>query len=139
MRRPLLPHPHPSYPFSHAASVTSLSGAFMPPSVCSLLAPAGPAAALADEKHEIRHDKDGNTTVTGVVSVAVDSVVGIEALLSRAGAARATGATASNSASSRSHSVFVLRIAMRHEATAQTRHGVLNLIDLAGSEVRTCD
>ena len=78
--------------------------------------------------------------MTGVVSVAVDSVVGIEALLSRAGAARATGATASNSASSRSHSVFVLRIAMRHEATAQTRHGVLNLIDLAGSEVCTaCD
>jgi kinesin family member C1 len=66
----------------------------------------------------------------------VSSAAEVEALLSRAAASRATGATASNNASSRSHSVFVLRVTMTHAATSQTRHGVLNLIDLAGSEVR---
>lgn len=94
-----------------------------------------PGAAVDDAKHEIRHEKDGTTTITGVASVVVDSVASVEALLSRAAASRSTGATASNAVSSRSHSVFVLRVAMRHPATAQTRHGVLNLIDLAGSEV----
>lgn len=102
---------------------------------CSLLTPASASAAAEEVKHEIRHEKDGTTTVTGVASVAVDSVASVEALLSRAAAARSTGATASNAVSSRSHSVFVLRVAMRHAATAQTRHGVLNLVDLAGSEV----
>jgi kinesin family member C1 len=36
--------------------------------------------------------------------------------------------------SSRSHSVFVLRVDLLHAATAQSRRGVLNLVDLAGSE-----
>ena len=103
-----------------------------------LLAPSqalSSSPAAVEDKHEIRHDKDGTTTITGVISIPVDSVASVDALLKRATLARSTGATSSNAVSSRSHSVFVLRISMRHAATAQTRHGVLNLIDLAGSEV----
>jgi kinesin family protein C1 len=39
-----------------------------------------------------------------------------------------------NERSSRSHCVFTLRIAGTNETTEQQVNGVLNLIDLAGSE-----
>lgn len=39
-----------------------------------------------------------------------------------------------NERSSRSHCVFTLRIAGANESTEQSVNGVLNLIDLAGSE-----
>lgn len=98
-----------------------------------LLAPTAGASA-ASGKLDIRHDKDGNTTVPGLTTREVATAGEIVGLLVAAAAARATGATHSNAVSSRSHSVFTLRLQLRHAATAATRHGVLNLIDLAGSE-----
>lgn len=47
---------------------------------------------------------------------------------------RATAATKANERSSRSHSVFRLLIEGRNSSTGQALSGVLNLIDLAGSE-----
>ncbi|XP_039273332.2 carboxy-terminal kinesin 2-like [Styela clava] len=47
---------------------------------------------------------------------------------------RATAQTAANDHSSRSHSVFMLRITATNEATGQKTESALNLIDLAGSE-----
>lgn len=47
---------------------------------------------------------------------------------------RVTAQTAANDHSSRSHSVFMLKIASRNETTGQKTESALNLIDLAGSE-----
>ncbi len=55
-------------------------------------------------------------------------------LLQTAARQRATAATKMNERSSRSHSVFTLRITGGNAATGQRSSGVLNLIDLAGSE-----
>jgi len=92
------------------------------------------APSVVAGKLDIRLDKEGRITVPGLTVKEVGSADDIYALLGQAAAARATGSTHSNAVSSRSHSVFTLRIVMKHEATAQVRRGVLNLIDLAGSE-----
>jgi len=55
-------------------------------------------------------------------------------LLKKANSQRATGATQSNTRSSRSHSVFTMRISGTHRESGQGTDGILNLIDLAGSE-----
>ena len=84
---------------------------------------------------ELRHNpKDDSIIVKGLSNYPVNKANTIYDLLSRARSNRATAATKSNAFSSRSHSVFTLRIQARHELTAQVRSGVLNLIDLAGSE-----
>ncbi|KAJ0801793.1 putative minus-end-directed kinesin ATPase [Helianthus annuus] len=55
-------------------------------------------------------------------------------LLNRAAQSRSVGMTQMNEQSSRSHFVFTMRITGVNESTEQQVHGVLNLIDLAGSE-----
>lgn len=55
-------------------------------------------------------------------------------MLKKASQNRATGATNLNERSSRSHSVFMLRITGSNAVTQEHCSGVLNLIDLAGSE-----
>jgi kinesin family protein C1 len=94
-----------------------------------LLSPAG-----AGTKHEIRHDKDGNTTVTHLSSHDVSTAEQIYELLETAAKHRSVGSTNSNNVSSRSHSIFTLSIHLSHPGTAQRRHGIINLVDLAGSE-----
>ena len=54
------------------------------------------------------------------------------ALVRKAAIARACEATAMNASSSRSHSVFMLAITGRHEASGIALKGALNLVDLAG-------
>ncbi|OBZ66884.1 Kinesin-like protein klpA [Grifola frondosa] len=72
-------------------------------------------AEFDKKKHEIKHDpKTGRTTVT-------DS-------------RRTVAATLMNERSSRSHSVFTLRILGENPLTGETCEGSLNLVDLAGSE-----
>lgn len=53
-------------------------------------------------------------------------------LIATAASARAVEATAMNSESSRSHSVFMLYITGRNAALDTVVHGALNLVDLAG-------
>ncbi|ORX56905.1 C-terminal kinesin [Hesseltinella vesiculosa] len=94
----------------------------------------GNAADYGKIKHDIRHEKNGNTIVTDLTSVHLDSPTKVKMMLHKASQNRATGATLLNERSSRSHSVFILRLTGHNPKTNERTSGVLNLIDLAGSE-----
>ncbi|KAH7094016.1 kinesin-domain-containing protein [Auriculariales sp. MPI-PUGE-AT-0066] len=87
------------------------------------------------KKHEVKHDaKACSTRITDVVVVPLRSASEVTTLLSRAQSRRSVAATLMNERSSRSHSVFTLRIAGVNNATGERCEGALNLVDLAGSE-----
>lgn len=87
------------------------------------------------KKHEIKHDEQRKqTVVTGLRSVALDSPDTVESILRHAAANRSVAATKSNERSSRSHSVFILKLVGQNRITGETSEGTLNLVDLAGSE-----
>lgn len=86
------------------------------------------------KKHEIKHDKSGRTTVTDVNVIPLTSPNQVRSLLSLAQSRRTVASTLMNERSSRSHSVFTLRICGENPATGETCEGCLNLVDLAGSE-----
>lgn len=86
-------------------------------------------------KYEIRHDPATHrTTVTGLTSVRIESPKHATEVLRQANRNRSVAATMANHHSSRSHSVFILRLNGRNKTTGKVHTGVLNLIDLAGSE-----
>lgn len=68
------------------------------------------------------------------ISVQLDSPSKVKTMLKRANQNRATGATNLNERSSRSHSVFTLQLTGENKKTGERSSGILNLIDLAGSE-----
>jgi kinesin family protein C1 len=87
------------------------------------------------KKHEIRHDdQKKQTTVTGLKTVILDSPDTVESILKVASNNRSVAATKSNERSSRSHSIFILKLIGRNSTTNETSEGTLNLVDLAGSE-----
>lgn len=86
------------------------------------------------KKHEIKHDKSGRTTVTDVNVIPLKSASQVRTLLAIAQSRRTVASTLMNERSSRSHSVFTLRITGENPATGETCEGCLNLVDLAGSE-----
>lgn len=87
------------------------------------------------KKYNIIHDANGkNTYVPDLTIVDVCGADEISALLKQAAQSRSVGRTQMNEQSSRSHFVFTLRISGVNENTEQQVQGVLNLIDLAGSE-----
>ncbi|CAL5077471.1 unnamed protein product [Urochloa decumbens] len=88
----------------------------------------------AASKYTIKHDSSGNTHVSDLTVVDVTSISEVSSLLRRAAQSRSVGRTHMNEESSRSHCVFTLRIFGVNEGTDQQVQGVLNLIDLAGSE-----
>ncbi|KAK9803631.1 hypothetical protein WJX72_007017 [[Myrmecia] bisecta] len=95
----------------------------------------GRDAGRITDQNAIKHGAaGGHTIVVGAVREPVESAEGAAGLVKRAAAARAVEATAMNAVSSRSHSVFMLYITGKHEATGACVHGALNLVDLAGSE-----
>ncbi|ATZ58338.1 Bckar3 [Botrytis cinerea B05.10] len=95
----------------------------------------GSSRDLDKKKHEVRHDdKKKQTTVTGLETVLLDSPNAVEAILRKADKNRSVAATKSNERSSRSHSVFILKLVGRNSSTNETSEGTLNLVDLAGSE-----
>jgi kinesin family protein C1 len=86
-------------------------------------------------KLEIRHDpKLHNTTITDITTVTLDSPARLKTVLQKAASNRSVAATKANERSSRSHSVFILRITGENAITGHRCDGTLNLIDLAGSE-----
>ncbi|KAJ1819775.1 kinesin-like nuclear fusion protein [Coemansia sp. RSA 2599] len=85
-------------------------------------------------KLEIYQDSDGHTRVKNVTTVRVDSAKRVHWLLARAAENRTVAATNCNERSSRSHSVFTLYLRGTNALTGESSSGVLNLIDLAGSE-----
>lgn len=88
-----------------------------------------------DSKLEIRHlPNSTKTIVTDLTIIPVESPESVLTLLKRAGHNRAVAETLCNDRSSRSHSVFILKIVGNNAATGESIEGLLNLIDLAGSE-----
>ncbi|KAK9709317.1 kinesin-like nuclear fusion protein, variant 2 [Basidiobolus ranarum] len=87
-----------------------------------------------NKKHDIKHFPNGKTVVTDLTTVIIDSPEKMTAVMKRAGQNRAVASTHCNDRSSRSHSVFMLKLSGRNEISGETSQGVLNLIDLAGSE-----
>ncbi|KAB5521631.1 hypothetical protein DKX38_025950 [Salix brachista] len=86
------------------------------------------------KQYAIKHDANGNTLVSDLTVVDVCSTREVSFLLDQASHSRSVGKTQMNEQSSRSHFVFTLRITGFNENTEQQVQGVLNLIDLAGSE-----
>ena len=66
--------------------------------------------------------------------VPLESPAQVRTLLITAQARRTVAATLMNERSSRSHSVFTLRIFGQNTSSGETCEGSLNLVDLAGSE-----
>jgi kinesin family protein C1 len=89
---------------------------------------------VAGKQYTIKHDANGNTVVSDLTIVDVRSSREVSYLLDQAAQSRSVGKTQMNEESSRSHFVFTLRISGYNESTDQQVQGVLNLIDLAGSE-----
>ncbi|KAG2207509.1 hypothetical protein INT47_004259 [Mucor saturninus] len=94
----------------------------------------GDATKYGQIKHEIHHDAKGNTTVSEMSTVKLESPSQVKQMLKKASQNRATGATKMNERSSRSHSVFTLKLTGHNTLTGERTAGILNLIDLAGSE-----
>ncbi|WCJ31303.1 kinesin 3 [Euphorbia peplus] len=86
------------------------------------------------KQYAIKHDTNGNTHVSDLTVVDVCSPREVSFLLDQAANSRSVGKTQMNEQSSRSHFVFTLRISGYNESTDQHVQGILNLIDLAGSE-----
>ncbi|XP_010538054.1 PREDICTED: kinesin-like protein KIN-14C isoform X2 [Tarenaya hassleriana] len=91
-------------------------------------------SGVAGRQYTITHDSNGNTHVSDLTIVDVCSTGQVSSLLQQAAQSRSVGKTNMNEQSSRSHFVFTLRISGVNESTEQQVQGVLNLIDLAGSE-----
>ena len=95
----------------------------------------GKADDLDRKKLEIRHDpRELKTTVVGLTSVTLDTPNRVEQILRTADTNRSVAATKANERSSRSHSVFVLKLKGFNQVTGERSEGTLNLVDLAGSE-----
>ncbi|KAF2732101.1 kinesin-domain-containing protein [Polyplosphaeria fusca] len=95
----------------------------------------GRSEDLDKKKVEVRHDAaKKTTTLENTVSVALDSPSRVEEILKTADKNRSVAATKANSRSSRSHSVFILKLVGENSDTGERSEGTLNLVDLAGSE-----
>lgn len=87
------------------------------------------------KKLEIRHDEvRKQTSILNCKSVRLDSPSSVGTILEQAQNNRSVAATKANERSSRSHSVFILKLVGENAATGERCEGTLNLVDLAGSE-----
>jgi kinesin family protein C1 len=96
---------------------------------------------LLDPKHadtkkcDVKHDAEtGATSVSNLLVLRVRTPEKVADLLSVASKNRAVGSTNMNLRSSRSHSVFQLKLVGKNTVSGAQVEGLLNLIDLAGSE-----
>lgn len=87
-----------------------------------------------EKKHNITHEKSGSTTVSDVVVVPLSEPSHVHNLLRKANKKRTTASTRVHEQSSRSSSVFSLKLEGSNEVTGEHCKSVLNLVDLAGSE-----
>lgn len=95
----------------------------------------GRSEDLDKKKVEVRHDTAKKQThIENAVSVILDGPHRVEELLETASKNRTVAATKANMRSSRSHSVFILKLIGTNEITGEKSEGTLNLVDLAGSE-----
>lgn len=82
----------------------------------------------------LANHKDGSVDVQGLTRVEVEDKDTVDTLLVKAAKSRSVACTKMNAASSRSHSVFTLRISGTNASKGVAVTGNLNLVDLAGSE-----
>ena len=95
----------------------------------------GKADEFDKKKHEIKHDlQKGKTIITDITTVDLDSPGKVDSILQRASSNRSVASTKANERSSRSHSVFILKLIGENSITGEKSEGTLNLVDLAGSE-----
>ncbi|KAF1847582.1 kinesin-domain-containing protein [Cucurbitaria berberidis CBS 394.84] len=95
----------------------------------------GRSEDLDKKKVEVRHDTaKKQTLLENAVSVMLDGPHRVEEILDTASKNRTVAATKANMRSSRSHSVFILKLVGTNEITGEKSEGTLNLVDLAGSE-----
>ena len=95
----------------------------------------GKAEEFDKKKHEIKHDMQNcKTTITDITTVDLDSPGKVDSILRRATSNRSVASTKANERSSRSHSVFILKLTGENNITGEKSEGTLNLVDLAGSE-----
>jgi kinesin family protein C1 len=87
------------------------------------------------KKCDIKHDAEsGQTSVTNLMVLRVRTPEKVADLLALASKNRACGSTKMNERSSRSHSVFQLKLVGKNSFSGASVEGILSLIDLAGSE-----
>ena len=92
---------------------------------------------LGDDPHaslNLREDPDRGVYVDKLTKISVKDAVTIMELMTQGNSHRAVGATEMNKDSSRSHSIFVVRIESSDADGENIKAGKLNLVDLAGSE-----
>ena len=95
----------------------------------------GKANDMDKKKHEIKHDlAKGKTLITNITTVELDAPSKVDDILQRASNNRSVASTKANERSSRSHSVFILKLLGENSITGEKSEGTLNLVDLAGSE-----
>ncbi|KZZ99717.1 kinesin protein 1 [Moelleriella libera RCEF 2490] len=100
-----------------------------------LLSPHDRLSDPKSKKLEIRHDESRKqTSIVNCKSVQLNSASSVEKILEEAQKNRSVAATKANERSSRSHSVFILKLVGENQATGERCEGTLNLVDLAGSE-----
>ena len=100
-----------------------------------LLAPSERTTDGKARKLDIRHDEGlKTTTIVNCKTVRLNSASSVERILEEAQKNRSVAATKANERSSRSHSVFILKLVGENKATGERCEGTLNLVDLAGSE-----
>ncbi|ODV62777.1 Kar3p [Ascoidea rubescens DSM 1968] len=86
-------------------------------------------------KYEIRHDPlNEKTIITNLSEIELLDVDMVNEILIKANNNRSVASTKSNERSSRSHSIFRIKIVGENPMTRENTEGILNLIDLAGSE-----
>jgi hypothetical protein len=90
--------------------------------------------AAPDAPLRVRQHPQKGFFVEGLSTHSCTSMEQMLALVADGAAQRLVGATAMNAASSRSHSVFKLRLTTRSGPAGPGTSSVLNIIDLAGSE-----
>lgn len=87
------------------------------------------------KKLEIKHDPHTDKTyIPGVTIETFTSPGHVQSLLKKAADNRSVAETMCNEASSRSHSIFMMKISGKNADSGEECEGLLNLIDLAGSE-----
>ena len=87
-----------------------------------------------EKKLEIRSLEKSGINVPGVITQKVSSVSEVLEFMDFGQKNRAVGATAMNERSSRSHSVFTIRVSSVSRLNSHETNACLHLIDLAGSE-----
>jgi kinesin family member C1 len=94
----------------------------------------GRSVVRSFNKNNIKHVGTSETHIENLSIHSVNQVSDVLNLLTLATSCRSVASTKMNEKSSRSHSVFMLRVSATHLKSGQVRHGKLVLIDLAGSE-----